>query len=456
VALIGDLRKKARPADPWQAESLAALLVEISENAAEKPPEVVELYRDVVGVVQTLLEKYADSPDAVDVAATLYKRFGHVEEADACWQQCLELNPGFGDAHYRLGLLARDRADNAAAAEHFRKAIELKTSVAGIADPLAWALIDLGRIEEAIEVLRQDLIAHPRSAATLMLLGQAYLRAKDYPKAKESFEASIALAPDLSFAYPGLATAYAKLGQKEKAAMYAGRYTAFRTKKEQKDRQETRDEKRDARYLVAFVRVAAGKAYYAQGDAQTAQEIWGRAAELSPESTEPLLLLAWSHEQQGRFDEAAKALTALCQSHPDELEPQLQLVQLHLRQGRTAQAEASLRRIIERGPKRAEPYSILANLLLQRGKDAEARRMAAKAADLEPIALNHSLVALACWRCGDQAAAVAAIDRALAAEPDNPRYRGISEVIRKESSPPSAPTLPRLPPLEPLPSKALR
>jgi Flp pilus assembly protein TadD len=70
----------------------------------------------------------------------------------------------------------------------------------------------------------------------------------------------------------------------------------------------------------------------------------------------------------------------------------------------------------------------LAELHLRADKGLpEAKNLAATAVRLEPTARNYFVLAAICEKEGDLVGARAALERAAALDPDNPRYKALQE-----------------------------
>ncbi len=429
-----------RPSHPWEDAALAGLESGLRASGAGAKDEGSAVTAEAVDAVRRLIARFAESPDAIDAVASLYDQLGQSDLASACWQHCLELDPRYGDAHYSLGRIAGDQGDHEQAAGHFRQAMHSNTTVAGIPRHLAEALLNLGKTREAVELLQKDLQADPKAMATLFLLGQAYLQLRDWEKARDHYEAAIAIAPEFSGAYFGAANACSHLGHQEKRAKYVQKFKVLKAKEEQAHREslKTTGETADVRARAAQIYTSVGKVYYAHGDAQTAHEQWRKAASLFPGATQPGLLLAWSFERQGRPEEAAAILLELKNRQPQDLEVLIRFGMLRARLRRWDDAEGALRKAIEVAPMRADGYAALADLYLQAGlpeKLAEAKTLAQKAADLQPAAQHFFLLALASRRLGDLPGSRSAIDRAVALEPGNAEYLRAQDSLRPGGQP---------------------
>jgi len=77
---------------------------------------------------------------------------------------------------------------------------------------LSAALIDLGRDEEALDMMKRTLDLAPDHPTPYTQLGQFYLKLKDFKKAKAAFEEAIQINPFNPDVHVGLANASAMLG----------------------------------------------------------------------------------------------------------------------------------------------------------------------------------------------------------------------------------------------------
>ena len=239
-------------------------------DGSGQAPEVFAVHQQALGVARQLLERYPARPEALDVVAWTYLRLNRLDEARRCWERCVEMAPDFGDGYHWLGRLARDVGEEERAVELFRQAIAHGTTNRAVPALLARSLENLGRFSEAVAVLEAENKSNPNNPGWLVLLGQVYLKVRDYQGARAVFERALALDPQVPAASYGLATAYAHLGDQAKA-----RQTAVNVDKE-KDKnveQEKRlaakpaDSLKAAREDLALVYLAAGKVYFAEGDA---------------------------------------------------------------------------------------------------------------------------------------------------------------------------------------------
>jgi tetratricopeptide (TPR) repeat protein len=116
-----------------------------------------------------------------------------------------------------LGDRLKERGRISAAVLEYRRAMAETRDSVPIMDRLSSALIDLGRDEEALDILKRVKEISPDHPTPYTQLGQVYLKLKDFKKAREAFEDSIQINPFNPEAHLGMANAYEMLGDQSGA-----------------------------------------------------------------------------------------------------------------------------------------------------------------------------------------------------------------------------------------------
>jgi len=411
--------------------------IAIVDVAPSAQPEVANVVCEAAEVLETLIKRFADQPDSWHALAQYYFKFGKLDDALACWKRCVELAPADSQGHFWLGYAARQEGNSDAAVESFRKALECAPRSPEVCIALAQALIDLGQMEEAIGVLEKNLAAYPQSIPSYVLLGEINVQLKEYERAKQSFETVIAAWPDHTAAYYGLARACGALDETAQAERYMERFEQLRAQDEKEHREflKTRTDLPGVQRKVSEVFTLAGQAYLAGGDVETAEKLLLRAGELCSSQVECHRILSWLYERQGRIDEAHDALVRGSKANPDDVGAHHNLGTFLARRGRFEEAETAFKRAIETAPHLGGGYAALAGLYLTSNRSLpEAEKLAAKAVELEPLAKNYYLVAVACLRNEKLPQAQSAIKHAIALEPANAEYRRMHQTLHQDQA----------------------
>jgi tetratricopeptide (TPR) repeat protein len=158
----------------------------------------------------------SNAPDAVKYLASSYVKLNNVEQAVDEYKAYLKLNPSSGATLVNLGnlLYAEDRYDEAVV--EYEKAVKLDPSVSN-RFALGQTYLQAGEYEKARELFLKMQTDRPQEAAGYLGLGQAYSKTGRYGEAVEQFESAIRLKPGSYDAYAELGYAYADMGEIEKA-----------------------------------------------------------------------------------------------------------------------------------------------------------------------------------------------------------------------------------------------
>jgi tetratricopeptide (TPR) repeat protein len=206
-------------------------------------------------------------------------------EAVACWEKCLALDPGFAAAYERLGLLAMKRADYPKAVEMLRKSVSLRPDAPMAQIDLGTALMAAGRLEEAIAVLDRYVGAAVDPTPGLILLGRAHLSLGNWSQARDHYEIAVKLRPQISDGHFGLASAYARLGDAEKARHAMANFKALKADEEKRRKTELAhyDDLDDLRRLMATAYAGAADRCVQSGLASEAASLRRKAQAIAPQ-----------------------------------------------------------------------------------------------------------------------------------------------------------------------------
>ena len=116
-----------------------------------------------------------------------------------------------------LGEQLKERGRIGAAIIEFRRGLAEAPDSVSIMSRLSSALIDIGKDEEALNVLKRVKEISPDHPTSYTQLGKIYLRLNDFKSAREAFEESIQINPFNPDVHSGLADAYEMLGDKSGA-----------------------------------------------------------------------------------------------------------------------------------------------------------------------------------------------------------------------------------------------
>jgi tetratricopeptide (TPR) repeat protein len=396
-----------------------ALIVAVERALAEIQPTLsppyAALVREASAEARRVVASYpGDVRGLAALANVAYLAHSPPRETD-CWRRSLDLAPAYLQAYSRLGALAMDRGDFLDAERWMRQGLSVDPANAEFAAILGSSLTSQRKPAEAVEVLERTVQATPTAPTPWFILGQAYLQLEDFAEARDSFLRATELLPTYTHAFHGLATACARLGEKEAARKYQERFAELKAEDAKRRGETTRslEDDRLAPEHVANVMAMVGLVDWEQGDAANAERCWRRGSALNAANTACREGLANLYQAQGRVEDALRTVEELRGAEPSNAAHHMSAALVYARMNRFGEAEAALMTYCQMSPRSADGYAALAQLYCQAGQQlAEARSLAQAAVELEPSARNFQVLAAVLEKNGDQEGARAARQRA--------------------------------------------
>lgn len=222
------------PALPKDREEKAsASLEEFTAGAKYRNPSAADLkivafdyivlgdYPDADKWLTKMLEWAPDDSDGWYNLGRIKYNENRFAEAISAFQQCLKLDPLNVKAEDNLGLSFAGLGHNEEAAAAYQKAIGWQEqSLAKNPRPyidLGSLWIDENRAKDAVPLLLRASEIDSRDSKTHELLGKAYTRLEEFPKAQAELEKAVDLSPQTPNLHCMLAPVYRKQGLAEKA-----------------------------------------------------------------------------------------------------------------------------------------------------------------------------------------------------------------------------------------------
>ncbi|ASV73151.1 TPR repeat protein [Thermogutta terrifontis] len=399
------------------------------------PTNTAELIEEVHREILAIRERYPDDIDCREMEARFLDWVGKSEEAVAIWKECLEKSPQYAHAYVGLASVAFKRGDYEQAATWARQAIGLDPGYYRARDICAEALLNLGRPQEAVEVLAEYLAKDPR-AHGLFLLGRAYTLLQDWDRAAKAYEAAVRKYPDYAEAFYALSRVYLRQGKRAEAEKILARYWELMKKRDlHVEGMPLGTDFKEASVNAAIISSDLGRIYLAKGNREEALRLWYRAIALDPSHLPAREMLAQLALQERRDGEAIVQYQKLMELDPMSLQYPLVLAAILTRNQRLSEAEQILRAFCERWPERPEGYVAIAQFYLAvAGRAEDARKAAEKAVEIAGTAANYALLAQAAHAAGNQQKAEQAFKKAVELAPGRPEWERLREMILQETS----------------------
>ncbi len=144
------------------------------------------------------------------------------QRAFVAFQKAVQLNPAYYDARYALGHIYFQRKEYGEAEREFRACVELDPNNGEALNYLGRTLIQLSRLPEAIEILRNAsaMVLYATPDIAYMNLGEALQLQGDVPGAVRAYQAALKIDPPnvpRALVYLNLGRLYMRQGEDGKA-----------------------------------------------------------------------------------------------------------------------------------------------------------------------------------------------------------------------------------------------
>ncbi len=224
----------------------SAALAHLLEAQAAAPADPEVLY--LVGKAYSQLALHAQAQLLADAPESSYAQLataedhdfnGRPDEAIAAYRRALAGNEALPDAWRALGDLERDRGRHRAAADAYRRALEIQTDNGDLHLRCGEALLALGLAHEALPHLGAAAEADPAPPAALAALGKALVDVQRFPEARAALSRALAGSGDEQrrmMLHYQLARVSRELGEVEAAREHLQEFSTLRAKLTASDR----------------------------------------------------------------------------------------------------------------------------------------------------------------------------------------------------------------------------
>jgi Flp pilus assembly protein TadD len=158
---------------------------------------------------------------------------GKLDEAEALFQEILEMQPGVPEVYRNLGYIYAKRKDWTTAEQYYQSALDLRPGDVEYTAALAQMYQDSGQKEKALELMSSAAADNPEDAKAQLNQGIFLLGSGQSVEAQAAFEAALAADPSLAEAHYHLGTILVGQGKVPEAIEHLETYIASGPKNEQ-------------------------------------------------------------------------------------------------------------------------------------------------------------------------------------------------------------------------------
>lgn len=166
----------------------------------------------------TLKPELATDLEYLKLAKTLLT-YNQKQEAIACYERSLKLNPNLSQAHHNLGEIYSREEKWQAAILSYQTAIQLNPEFSWSHHSLGKAFANIQQWEKAISSYKEALQLNPQAAVTYHCLGDALVNQKQLDKAIFAYQKSTELQPETWVVHHKLANIFQEKGELDAAIL---------------------------------------------------------------------------------------------------------------------------------------------------------------------------------------------------------------------------------------------
>ncbi len=221
--------KNLKPREGKEVKSFAEI-----PQALEKPFDkglflfMNKEYEEAIPYFKKVVSENLMNAEAHYYLGVCYRHTRNMRAIDEL-KAAIDINPGYAEAFYELGLTYNDFKLFKKAVEAFDSALRLKPDYREAKFNLAISYTELGENENAIRIL-EPLSKTSLEAETFYYLGYNYNKVGNHRKALNAYKEAIRLSPDFTGAYIGLGASYMALQMWERAIEALTRATQIEPK----------------------------------------------------------------------------------------------------------------------------------------------------------------------------------------------------------------------------------
>ena len=207
---IGEAVKLIRKALGINPASTMYFNLAAALKAQGDPDGAIESYNNAI-------QLNPDYAEAHNNLGNVYKQQGKLVEAAFSLHKAISLRPDYAEAHNNLGNVYKEQGRFEEATSYYRKALSLKPDYAEAYNNLGNVYREQENFDEAIVCYRKTLSLKPNSAETHNNLAIALKQLNQHEEAIASYQTAVTLNPNYAEAYNNLGIALVELRRHEEA-----------------------------------------------------------------------------------------------------------------------------------------------------------------------------------------------------------------------------------------------
>lgn len=409
-----DANLEASGHEPPSQRSPLAQAATISLGAVAPKCSSEQLIGEGRAVVQQLIERFDDMPEALNIAAVFHAQVRESEQAIELWKKCIQLDAKSPQYRVNLAAIAMDRGDATLAIQTLRTLVDTGDTSPSVLCSYGLALMEGGDSDEAERIFKLVTKSHPNDPSFWLGLGQAELKNHHFEQAFESLRKAEQLGSKAQALYFSLSRVCRRLGKDELADSYEGRFSDLdqESTTDSQNRFEKLSVAQSQRTLFSLL-MDAGAFYAYRDDLMMAETLFLRILTLDPSNLTACNRLVEIYQKEKSHANELVIRQRIAALQPLNFGSHLGVARAASAMGDRSLAEASLKLALSLDLNAAIGYVALAEFQYESGDFQAARWYAEQAIRVSPTPEAYNFLAKVCEQLGDRQAAAQAKQDAL-------------------------------------------
>jgi protein O-GlcNAc transferase len=379
----------------------------------------------------------------------LHLSVGELSQAQAAFEEALQLAPQNSEALHQLGMVQQQQGNFPGATESYHSLLKVSPQNPEVHSQLGVVLYLQGKTEEAVEHYQIAITLKPDFAEVYNNLGVAFHQQKRLVEAIHHYRQAVELNPQFYDASNNLGLALSQQGQHEAAIPWFHKAIATRADDTASHINLGSTYKALQQFTLAIESFQNALKYSAQdpvihfklahsyeclGAFEEAAAYYEKAVSLKPDYVAALNNLGLMRQQQGRLEEAIGCYESALHYNPNLAEGYLNLGTVYEQLDQKAQALEAYEKALQARPDFVLPLNNQGNIYRQQGRFNEAIAVFEKALTLKPdytdalFNLGHLLQELKRY-----SKAIECYQRVLSLKPDQVEtYNNLGLIYQKQ------------------------
>jgi tetratricopeptide (TPR) repeat protein len=173
--------------------------------------------KEAIEIVEPLIKNFPNESLLFNIMGVCNHSCQNYKVAINDFRKAVELNSGYAEAYYNLGVSYGDLGEIESAKKAYKNALRINNNYPTAQNNLGQILFTQGEFKESISYFKWALEFKPDFAEAYYNLGNAYLSLEDLHNAIKLLKKAISVKPDFADAYNNLGIAYLRTGEQELA-----------------------------------------------------------------------------------------------------------------------------------------------------------------------------------------------------------------------------------------------